>query len=540
MDRRIIFGLGSIVALLCLVPLAGVVVAASTGSMETVLRLADTVLWRYTSTTLALVTVVAIGSIVIGTATAWLVVTSDFFGRRVLEIALALPLTFPAYVLAYAYTDILDHPGIVQSSLRALFGWGPRDYWFPEIRSFGGAAMVLTLVLYPYVYLMARAAFKMQGPSAFYAALVSGASPLKAFMKVSLPMVRPAVAAGALLVIMETIADFGTVSYFSVQTFATGIYTSWFGLYDRAAAAQLAVGLLSFAILIAALEHINRGRTRTTQKEKQVPFSRFQLQGLHAVAAQIVCALPVLLGAIFPVIALVVMGMNSEQNLMSERYVGFIQNSLMLGAIAALVTCFAALCVVSFRRFSGRFVALAALFIARLGYAVPGIVIAVGLLVPFAAFDNWLDSRMEEWFGISTGLLISGSIWLLILAYMTRFLAAGIGPYESGLATLSPNVDSVARLYGRKELRIVGESHVPLLRLNLLTAMLIVFVDTIKELPATLILRPFNYDTLAVQAYRLASDERLEGAAVPSLLIAAFGLLPVIILCRQIGADRND
>ena len=539
MDRRIIFGLACAVTVLCLVPLAGVVLASVTGSFETVTRLAETVLWRYIWTTLLLVFLVASASIIIGTISAWLVVTTDFWGRRVLEIALALPLTFPAYVLAYAYTDILDHPGIVQTTLRDVMGWGPRDYWFPEIRSLGGAAMVLTLVLYPYVYLIARTAFRMQGPSAFYAALVSGASPMRAFLSVSVPMVRPAVAAGALLVMMETIADFGTVSYFSVQTFATGIYTSWFGLYDRAAAAQLAVGLLSFAILIAALEHINRGRKKTAWKDKHVPFARFKLSRRRALAAQLFCGLPVFLGAVLPVVALVAMGFKSEQNILSARYVDFIQNSLLLGTIAAVCTCGAAIAIVTYRRFSAGIAARASLFVARLGYAVPGIVIAVGLLVPFASFDNWLDAQMEAWFGISTGLLISGSIWLLILAYMTRFLAAGIGPYESGLATVSSNVDAVAKLYGRKELGIVGETHLPLLRLDVLTAMLIVFVDTIKELPATLILRPFNYDTLAVQAYRLASDERLEGAAVPSLMIAAFGLLPVLVICLGIGKSHR-
>jgi len=425
------FSLASLaIAAICLLPILGVIAAALLGTTETLLQLADTVLWRYTWTTLVLVILVATGSIVIGASTAWLVVTCEFTGRRLLEIALVLPLAFPAYVLAYAYTDVLDHPGIVQSSLRALMGWGPRDYWFPEIRSLGGAAAMLTLVLYPYVYLMARTAFRLQAATPFYAARSLGASPFHAFVSVSLPMARPAIAGGMLLVVMETIADFGTVAHFSVQTFATGIYTSWFGLADRAAAAQLALGLLSFALLIAALE-------------------------------------------------------------------------------------------------------------SRLGYAVPGGVIAVGLLVPFATFDNWLDARMEDWFDISTGLLISGSIWLMIAAYMIRFLAAAISAYDSGLSTITPNIDAASRILGRSAWGTVRSVHLPVLRGSVLTALLIVFVDTIKELPATLILRPFNYDTLAVQAFRLASDERLEGAAVPSLMIAAIGLVPVILLCLQL-ADRRQ
>jgi len=488
------------VALICLLPIVGVVIAAALGTTDTLAQLASTVLWRYTWTTVVLVCLVAIGSVLIGVSTAWLVVTTDFRGRGFLEIALVLPLAFPAYVLAYAYTDVLDHPGIVQSTLRHVMGWGPRDYWFPEIRSLGGAALMLTLVLYPYVYLMARSAFRLQAATPFYAARSLGSSPLKAFFLVSLPLARPAIAAGALLVVMETIADFGTVAHFSVQTFATGIYTSWFGLADRAAAAQLALGLLAFALLIAGLEFMNRGGATYASKGKQDPFTRFQLTGGRALASQIICTIPVLLGVIIPVITLGSMALRSEQLILSARYLG--------------------------------------LFIGRLGYAVPGGVIAVGLLVPFATFDNWLDLKMETWFGISTGLLISGSVWLMIAAYMIRFLAAAIGAYDSGLSTITPNIDAASRLLGRSVWGTVRSIHLPVLRSSVFTALLIVFVDTVKELPATLILRPFNYDTLAVHAFRLASDERLEGAAVPSLMIAAIGLIPVILLCMQI-TDRK-
>ncbi|MEL7516794.1 MAG: iron ABC transporter permease [Pseudomonadota bacterium] len=540
MDRKLISGTALAVAAICLLPLIGVVAAATLGTLDTLTRLAETVLWDYTWTTLVLVTLVAVGAIIIGSVTAWLVVATEFRGRRILEVALVVPLAFPAYVLAYAYTDVLDHPGIVQSTLRSMMGWGPRDYWFPEIRSLGGAALMLTLVLYPYVYLMARTAFRMQAATPFYAARSLGASPMKAFLTISLPMARPAIAAGALLVVMETIADFGTVAHFSVQTFATGIYTSWFGLADRAAAAQLAVGLLAFALLVAALEYMNRGKAGFAAKGRQEVFARFQLSGKRALGAQFVCILPVLLGVIIPTVTLIVMGMRSEQEIFSPRYIRFIQNSLLLASVAALVTVGAAILLGTFNRVLSGKTALATLFIGRLGYAVPGGVIAVGLLVPFARFDNWLDDQMEAWFDISTGLLISGSIWLLIAAYMIRFLAAAIGSYDSGLATVTPNIDAASRVLGRTAWGTVRSIHMPILRSSILTALLIVFVDTIKELPATLILRPFNYDTLAVQAFRLASDERLEGAAVPSLMIAGIGLLPVILLCAQIGDWRSQ
>lgn len=539
MEKKAISFAAIVIALICLLPIIGVVAAAVLGTTDTLLQLASTVLWRYTWTTLILVFLVAFGSIVVGASTAWLVVTSEFRGRKLLEIALVLPLAFPAYVLAYAYTDVLDHPGIVQSTLRNMMGWGPRDYWFPEIRSVGGAAMMLTLVLYPYVYLMARAAFRLQAASSFYAARSLGSSPMQAFLRVSLPMARPAIAAGALLVVMETIADFGTVAHFSVQTFATGIYTSWFGLGDRAAAAQLALGLLAFALLVAGLEYMNRGSASYASRGKQEPFTRFRLSGRRAVAAQVICLMPVLLGVVIPVITLVFMGMRSEQSILSARYLSFVQNSLFLAAIAAILTVFAAVLLGTFNRIYANRASLASLFVARLGYAVPGGVIAVGLLVPFANFDNWLDLKMETWFGISTGLLISGSIWLMIAAYMIRFLAAAIGAYDSGLATITPNIDAASRLLGKSPWQTVRKIHLPVLRGSVFTALLIVFVDTVKELPATLILRPFNYDTLAVHAFRLASDERLEGAAVPSLMIAAIGLIPVILLCVRLRDTKG-
>jgi iron(III) transport system permease protein len=535
----VISGASLFVAAICVLPLAGVLAAAIMGSSDTLAQLAGTVLWGYARTTLILVTLVAGLSMVIGTATAWIIATTQFKGRRFFEVALVLPLAFPAYVLAYAYTDILDHPGIVQTTLRTVTGWGARDYWFPEIRSLGGAALMLSLVLYPYVYLLARALFRMQAATPFFAARALGASPMAAFWRVSLPMARPAIAAGALLVVMETIADFGTVAHFSVQTFATGIYTSWFGLGDRAGAAQLALGLLSFALLIAALEYINRGAASYANRTSSDPFPRFELKGRKALGAQLMCFVPVLLGVIIPVIALLAMGLRSEQDILSPRYLRFVQNSLVLAGVAALVTVCAAVLLGSQYRTRPTRLALTSLFIARLGYAVPGGVIAVGLLVPFANFDNWLDARMEAWLGISTGLLISGSIWLMVAAYMIRFLAAALGSYDSGLATITSNVDAAARVLGRSNWGVVRDVHLRVLRPSLLTALLIVFVDTVKELPATLILRPFNYDTLAVQAFRLASDERLESAAVPSLMIAALGLVPVILLCVQIRTPRR-
>ncbi|MCF2905867.1 iron ABC transporter permease [Octadecabacter sp. CECT 8868] len=523
------------IAAFCLLPHIAVLLAALTSGTDTLRHLAGSVLDDYTLNTASLVLIVGFGTFMIGTGAAWLVTMTDFPARRVLEVALVIPLAFPAYVLAYAYTHVLDHPGIVQTVLRDLTGWGPRDYWFPEIRSMGGAAMMLILVLYPYVYLLARAAFLGQSATTFLAARSLGKSPARAFLTVSLPLARPAIAAGVLLTMMETIADFGTVSYFGVQTFATGIYTSWFSMADRGAAAQLSLGLLAFALLLAMLERANRGRAQFSNGKRQEVIGRIKLTGLSKMAAMVLCGLPVAMGVVLPVIALAVMAIGSEQDLLSSRYIGFITNSLTLASIAAVVTVIIAVVLGSFARLRDSRASSVALYVARIGYAVPGGVIAVGLLVPFAAFDNTLDAWMRETFGISTGLLFTGSIWLLIGAYLIRFLAAALGAYEGGISSVSRNIDAASRILGETAIGTVRRVHVPLLTPSLLTAALIVFVDVMKELPATLIMRPFNFDTLAVQAYRLASDERLNGAAVPSLLIGAIGLLPVILLCRKVA-----
>ncbi|MFT7371252.1 MAG: iron(III) transport system permease protein [Octadecabacter sp.] len=526
------------IALFCLLPFLAVAFASFSSDTDTLRHLADTVLDNYIRNTGALVFIVGFGTFMIGTGAAWLVTMTDFPGRRWIEVALVIPLAFPAYVLAYAYTHLLDHPGIVQTTLRDVTGWGPREYWFPEIRSLGGAALMLILVLYPYVYLLARAAFMGQSATTFLAARSLGKSPLGAFLSISLPLARPAIAAGVLLTMMETVADFGTVSYFGVQTFATGIYNSWFSMADRGAAAQLSLGLLAFALLLAMLERANRGRARFSNGKRQDVIARIPLVGIAKWGALILCGLPVMLGVIIPVLALSVMAVGSEQNLFSPRYIHFITNSLTLAAVAAVITVAAAVLLGSLNRLRDSRSASAVLYIARIGYAVPGGVIAVGLIVPFATFDNALDAWMRTTFDVSTGLLFTGSIWLLIGAYMIRFLAAALGAYEGGIAVVSRNIDAASRVLGQNSIGTVRRVHVPILTPSLLTAALIVFVDVMKELPATLIMRPFNYDTLAVQAFRLASDERLNGAAVPSLLIGAIGLLPVILLCRQVATHK--
>ncbi|MBO6756098.1 MAG: iron ABC transporter permease [Roseibium sp.] len=516
--------------------MVAVAVAASLGSLDTLSHLADTVLLRYTLTTLALMVLVAVFTAVIGVSTAWLVTMTRFPGVRLFEVALALPFAFPAYVMGYAYTDFLDHPGAVQTALRAVTGWGPRDYWFPEVRSVGGAAIMLTLVLYPYVYLLARAAFMQESATANLAARALGRGPWGAFWTISLPMARPAIAGGVLLAVMETIADFGTVSYFGIQTFATGIYTSWFSLADRGGAAQLALCLLIFALFLAILERTQRGAARSHGAGKRFERSPpAELHGWARFGAILLCGGPVFFGFVLPLILLFEMGIGSEQDLFSDRYLGFIRNSITLAGVASLATVTAAVLIAFNQRLNPGRLAMGAAHIGRIGYSVPGGVIAVGLLVPFALLDNWIDARAEAWFGISTGLIFTGTITVLVMAYMVRFMAAALNSFEGGLTTIHPNVDAVARTLGQSPMGMLWRVHLPILRPSVLTALLIVFVDVMKELPATLIMRPFNFDTLAVQAHRLAADERLAGAAVPSLVIVAVGLLPVILVCRMLA-----
>lgn len=527
-----------VVAGICALPMIAVVWTAFSGGFDTVLKLSETVLARYAGTTLLICLVVGVFTVIIGTGAAWLVTATRFPGSRVLEVLLVLPLVYPAYVIAYAYTDLLDHPGIVQSTLRDLMGWGPRDYWFPEIRSVGGAAAMLTFVLYPYVYLLARAVFHQQSSTGFLAARVLGHAPVFAFFRVSVPMARPAIVGGMLLALMETLADYGTVAYFGVQTFATGIYVSWFGLFDRSAAAQLALCLLVVALTLAGLERKQRADQRFHNEARRTDWMQpAKLHGVSAAAAFVFCSFPVFLGFFLPTAILISLAWGEAHILLTARYLHFIKNSVTLSGLAAIITVFAAIAISFGARLKPGSSSTFAMNIASIGYAVPGGVIAVGLLYPFAAFDNMLDHFAETYFGVDTGLLITGSIWLLVIAYMVRFMAIALNTIDAGLTTVHPNIDRVARTLGHGPASMIRRIHLPILRPSVLTALLIVFVDVMKELPATLIMRPFNYDTLAVQAHRLASDERLQEAAVPSLVIGAVGLLPVLLLIWSLGRE---
>jgi len=529
-----------------LLPLFGVLgsFADLPASLETLRHLATTVMPRAALETALLVALVAVGVIVLGSTSAWLVAAYDFPGRRVFEWALLIPLAMPAYIVAYAYTDFLQFSGPVQSWLRATFGWQRGDYWFPEIRSVPGAALVFTVTLYPYVYLLARTAFLARTAAMADAARSLGYSPLRSWLHVNLPMARPAVAAGAALALMETVADYGAASYFGLQTFTTAIYRAWFSLGDRIAASQLAGVLLALVLVLMAFELRARGRARfVSAPNTSRPAGRVALAGGRGAVALLACCLPLAAGFVVPMAILIGLAAPAMHSLDTARYLQWLLHSVLLGGGAALIAIAMAAALAYAVRLTARGVPAQAVALAarlmNLGYAIPGIVIAVGILLPLANFDNALDGWMKARFGIGTGLLLTGSVAALLYAYVVRYFAVAFQPIEAGLARITPAMDASARSLGANPREVFVRVHVPLLAPSLFAAALLVFVDVMKELPATLVLRPFNFDTLAVIAYQFAADERLGEAAIPSLTIVAVGVLPVILLSRAIARSSQ-
>jgi iron(III) transport system permease protein len=512
----------------------------SGGTSETWRHLASTVLPDYVLNTLLLCVGVGIGTTVVGTATAWLTTMHDFPGRRIFSWALVLPMAMPAYVMAYVYTDLLQYVGPVQSALREAFGWRRSDYWFPDIRSVGGAILMFVCVLYPYVYLLARTAFLERASGMIEAARTLGVGPWASFFRVSLPLARPAVAAGASLALMETLADYGTVSYFAVPTFTTGIYRAWFSLGDRIAAAQLAAALLGFVALLLLLERLSRGRAQfhdTTARNR--PLAGRQLHGGKALAAALACVVPLFLGFALPAVLLADLALSEEASLSLSRFGQLAGNSVLLAGVTAVCGVAVAVLLGYTGRLARGWPAQALNRLVSLGYAVPGSVIAVGVLIPVTRLDNWLAGQWEVWFGTNPGLLLTGGIAALVYAYLVRLLSVAMQTVQAGLTRITRSMDDAARSLGASQSRLILRVHVPMLRSSLLTAMLLVFVDVMKELPATLVMRPFNLDTLATQTYTFAADERLAEAAMPALAIVAVGLLPLLLLSRQIARQRT-
>jgi len=512
----------------------------SSGTAGTWSHLASTVLPDYIVTTLWLCLGVGSLAALVGVGTAWLVTHFDFPLRRSFEWALVLPLAMPAYVMAYAYTDLLQFAGPVQGWLRATMGWTRADYMFPEVRSLGGAVVMFAFVLYPYVFMLARSAFMERGGAVIEAGMSLGLSPWQGFLRVSLPLARPAIAAGVALVLMETLADYGTVSYFAVQTFTTGIYRAWFSLGDRVAAAQLAMCLLGFVVLVLALEHQSRGHARFhgTGLRRQPPRG-LALTGWRAAGAITACVVPLLIGFAVPAGVLLHMALTQGDAQFGSRFIALARNSVLLATLTALLAVALALLVAYARRLDPRPLTRMAHWAVGLGYALPGSVIAVGVLIPLARADNLLAQWLLSTFGWHTGLIFTGTIAALVFACLVRFMTSALQTVDSALYRVTSNMDDASRSLGLTPVQSLRRVHLPLLQRGLLTAGLLVFIDVMKELPATLVMRPFNFDTLATQVYTLASDERLAEASSATLTIVAVGLVPLFMLCRQIVRERR-
>ncbi|KMQ74172.1 ABC transporter permease [Marinobacter subterrani] len=504
-------------------------------------HLIETTLPRYLITTIQLMAGVGAITLVIGLASAWAVTMCEFPGRKFFEWAMLLPFAVPAYVIAYVYTSLLDYAGPVQRAMRDWFGWeNATDYWFPQIRSLEGATLMLGLVLYPYVYLLARAAFLDQSPSLFAVSRSLGHSALSTFFKVVLPIARPAVAVGLSLVLMETLNDFGTVDFFAIQTLTAGLFDTWMNLGNLGGAAQIATVMLVFVVILVTLERYSRRRQQQyAARDNREPIHRFTMSLPRQLVCLAVCLLPVLFGFVIPGATLGYYAWDYFDESWNPEFVRNTFNSLFLSGTAALTTLLIGVTLAYSRRLHNTRGMQVLMRLSSLGYAMPGAVLAVGVIVPLAAFDNSLDSLMREVFGISTGLILSGSAFALVFAYTVRFLAVSAGSVESALQKITPSMDMASRSLGHSPGKTLVKVHLPMLRGTLLTAALVVFVDCMKELPATLILRPFNFDTLATYVYQFASDERLYHSALPALIIVLAGIIPIILMSRSISRTRS-
>lgn len=503
-------------------------------------HLLATVLPNSLMQTFALMLGAGILTLVTGAGTAWLVTMYRFPGRALADRLLVIPLAMPTYIVAYCYVELLDFSGPVQSGLRALFGWqSARNYWFPEIRSLYGAIFVMSSVLYPYVYLSARASFVQQSVCALEVARTLGRTPLATLWSVALPLARPALAAGLALVLMECLNDLGAVQYLGVQTLSQSIYATWLQRSNLGGAAQIATVMLLLIFVLLTMERWARGGAKvhhTTGRYRSIPFQ--DLTGWRGLVAGAFAMLPFVVGFLLPFLQLARNAVVYADAGLERGFFSAAKNSLVLAAISAGVAVLLALIIGYAKRIDpNQFTRLAAR-VSGLGYAIPGTVLALGLLIPLATFDNMIDAFFRSTIGISTGLLISGSMLALVLAYAVRFLAVALGSIESGLERISPNLDAAARALGETSFSALRRVHLPLLLPALGAAGLLVFVDSMKELPATLLLRPFNFETLATHVYSFAALEQFEEAALGALAIVVSGLVPVLLLHKAVAGGR--
>ena len=504
-------------------------------------HLVATVLPRALGNTALLLAGAGMLALVIGTATAWLITMFRFPGRATADRMLVLPLAIPVYIVAYAYVELLDFAGPVQSALRSAFGvQSVFAHIVPDFRSLGGAITLFAIVLYPYVYLSARASFIQQSVCALEVARTLGRSASGAFWAVALPLARPALAAGVALVMMECLNDLGAVQYLGVETLSASIYATWTQRSNLPGAAQLALVLLMFVFALLAGERAARGDAAfhaTTGRFRAIPFET--LYGWRGIAALVAVFVPVILGFAIPFAVLLIHALAHVRDIDSTGFLVSARNSLMLAGLASTAAVILALLFGHAARLQKSPATRFAARISALGYALPGTVLAIGLMATLAAFDNAVDGWMRARFGVSTGLMLSGSLFAVTLALVVRFLAVALGTIESGLSRISPNIDAAAKTLGAGSASALRRIHLPILKPAIGAAALLVFVDAMKELPATLLLRPFNFETLATRIYGLAAAEQFEEAAVGAVAIVAIGLIPALLLHQAISAGRS-
>jgi len=503
-------------------------------TLDLLREMATTVLPDYALTSLVLCLMVAVGVVVLGLSSAALVTLFEFPGRAALEWLLLLPLAMPAYVVAYAYTDFLQFGGPLQMALRG--GLGLQGRLWPDVRNVWGAALVFTLALYPYVYLLARTALVERAAGLMEAARLLGAPLPRRIREIALPLARPAVAAGVALALMETLADFGVSSYFGIQTFTAGIYKAWLSMDNRIAAAQLATVLLAVVVVLLQLEQRAQKRLRFNLgrggRQGSAEAQPVRLHGGHRILAWLICGIPVALGFALPVLILLHSMLAEVNELPWTRFAQWTLNSLRLGSVTALLAVGVALMLAFSARVRADALSRLTMALVGLGYAIPGAVVVVGLLLPV----GWLQ---QAWPGSAAGAWITATSLGLVWAYLVRFCAVALQSVQSGYARIPASLDDSARMLGVTGWGLMRQVHAPLLRRTTVAAMLLVFVDVMKELPATMVLRPFNSDTLAVVAYQLARDERLGEAALPSLALVLAGLIPVMLLSRTLRQQQG-
>jgi len=519
------------VAVLVLIPVGTVILSFLTPTGDVWQHLVETILPRLLINTFWLTLGVAVGSALLGVSLAWFTAVCEFPGRKIFSWGLLLPLAIPAYVMAFVTLGLFDFTGPVQTLLRSWVG--PELFWFPNIRGRLGVIIVMTLAFYPYVYLLARNAFLTQGKRSLEAAQSLGLNRTQGFLKVAIPMARPWIASGVMLVLMETLADFGTVAVFNYDTFTTAIYKAWFSMFSLSAASQLASLLIVIVFVLIVMEQQFRSRMRYAETKQSSRIPRISLTGWRAWAVAGFASATLFFAFLLPITQLIIWTTYTFAEEFNQLYLGFVWHSLVLSGLAALLTCSVAVLVVYSARRHTDAVTRVAVRIATIGYALPGVVLAVGIFVPLAWLDNWLSEMAMQLFHIETGLLIQGTLAVMLIAYMTRFLAVGHNPIDSAMQRITFSIDEASMGLGLNGWSMLKRVHLPILKGGIFTAVTLVFVDVMKEMPITLMTRPFGWDTLAVRIFEMTSEGEWEQAALPAVALVLAGLIPIVLLTRQ-------